>query len=125
MPAARAPVDSLPETGLLPVQLLEAEQEVALVEAQVIVALWPKSIVVGFTEIVTTGTGVGGGEATLTVTDRLAVPPAPVQVKVYVLPAVKLPVLSFPETLFPPDQSPEAVQEVVSVEAQVKMAAVL
>ena len=57
----------------------------------------PETIEAGeaLTEMVGAGTVTGGGAtggATLTVTERDAVPPVPTQRKVYVLAAVKIPV---------------------------------
>ena len=75
----RAPVDSLPEVALGPDQAPEAVQEVALVEDQVSVEDAPFAIDAGFAASVTVGTG---GSATMTAADALALPPAPVQVRV-------------------------------------------
>jgi len=68
--------------------------------------------------IETTGGVVSDAGATATVTDFVAVPLAPVHVSVYVLPDVKAPVLSLPESGFEPDHEPEAVQEFTPVEDQ-------
>ena len=55
-----------------------AVHDVALVDDQVTVALWPTVIEVGDTAIVTVGTG--GAAATVRVAVAFALPPAPVQV---------------------------------------------
>ena len=68
---------------------------------------------------------VGDKIWTLTITESAALPPEPVQVIVYVLLVIKLPVDSDPDKAFDPDQLPEAEQEVVLVEAQDRVAAVL
>jgi len=58
---------------------------------------------------------------TVTVTDALAVPPDPVQARANVLVLVNAPVDWLPEVALAPDQAPEAVQEVASVEDQVSV----
>lgn len=68
----------VPLVALLPVQPPLAVQEVALVEDQVRVALWPETMLVGEAEKET----VGAAALTLTVTLRVVVPPAPVQARV-------------------------------------------
>jgi hypothetical protein len=71
-------VDFEPLTGMLPDQAPEALQDVALVAAQVNVALLPLVIALGPTLRLT----VGVGDLMETVVDCEAVPPAPVQVNV-------------------------------------------
>ena len=73
-----APVDSLPEVGLVPDQAPEAAQELASVEDQVSVEDPLYATDVGFATSDTVGTG--GGD-TVTVADALALPPGPVQVR--------------------------------------------
>ena len=70
---------------------------------------------------------VGGAAATVTVTETGAlVPPGPVQLKIYVLFAVKIPVDCEPLGVFVPVQSYEAVHDVaLLVEDQFKFVAVL
>jgi hypothetical protein len=75
--AVSAPVDSLPEVGLVPDQPPEAVQ-VAFVEDQVSVEDAPYATDVGFATSDTVG--VGGGD-TVTVADALALPPGPLQVR--------------------------------------------
>ena len=77
--AVSGPVDSLPEVALGPDQAPEAVHEVAFVEDQVSVEEPPFAIDVGFAVSDTVGTG---GSETVTVADALALPPAPVQVRV-------------------------------------------
>ena len=75
--AVSAPVDSLPEVGLVPDQAPEAAQESAFVEDQVSVEDAP----------FTTDGGVAASDTvategnTVTVTVALALPPEPVQVR--------------------------------------------
>ena len=94
-----------PLSGVAPLQASEAVHVVALVDAQERVADAPPETVVGFA----VNDSVGGG-ATVTLTELLALPPAPVQVKVYVCDAVKGPVDALPVSTFDPLQPPEAVQ---------------
>jgi hypothetical protein len=63
---------------------------------------------------------VDGNEATVTLTDRLVVPPAPVQASVKLLLAVKAGLTWVPDAAFEPDQAPEAVQLVAPVDDQVR-----
>ena len=69
-------MDCDPDRALLPDQAPDAEQVVALEEAQVSVELVPLAIVLGDAEML----AVGGLAFTETVTDWVAVPPEPVQV---------------------------------------------
>ena len=72
-----APVDSLSEAGLVPDQAPEAAQELAFVEDQVRVEASPIATDGGFAASDTVATGGN----TVTVTDALALPPEPVQVR--------------------------------------------
>jgi hypothetical protein len=74
----KGPVDTEPLAGLAPVQAPEAVQEVALVADQVRVELLPLITELGFELRLT----VGAGDFTETEADCVALPPAPVQVKV-------------------------------------------
>lgn len=56
----RAPVEVEPFVGSVPLQVPEAVQEVALVEDQVSVELWPAVTEVGEALKATVGTGGGG-----------------------------------------------------------------
>ena len=73
------PVLTLPLVGLLPVQRPDALQLAALLEDQLSVADPPLLMLVGFALKLTVGLA---GAETLTVTDRVAPPPAPLQVSV-------------------------------------------
>ena len=75
--AVSAPVDSLPEVGLVPDQAPEAVHVFALVDDQVSVEDPPLATDAGFA----TSDTVGAGGNTVTVTVALALPPEPVQVR--------------------------------------------
>jgi hypothetical protein len=72
----RAPVDCEPLAALVPDQAPDAVQEVALVDDQLRVEALPLLTVLGLAAKLT----VGAGAVTDTVTDCVALPPAPVQV---------------------------------------------
>jgi hypothetical protein len=91
--------------------------EVAFVADQVSDELPLVVTCVGLAVRVTVGTGVP--LVTVTVADWLALPPAPVQDKVYVMFEVSGPTLWLPETALVPVQAPEAVHEVAFVADQV------
>jgi hypothetical protein len=57
----------------------------------------------------------------VTLADALAVPPAPVQTMAKVLELVNTPLDSLPEVALLPDQAPEAVQELASVDDQLRV----
>jgi len=59
----------------------------------------------------------------LTVTDRVALPPGPLQVSVYVVVALSAPVLALPLVRLVPDQPPEALQLVAFVDVQLSVEA--
>jgi hypothetical protein len=109
----------LPAVGLLPNHAPPALHEVALVVDQVNVEEPLALTVVGLAVRVMVGR-VGG--ATLTVTERVALPPAPVQVKKNVLVVVNELRGSLPDSALVPDQAPEAVHEVASLEVQLNVA---
>jgi hypothetical protein len=75
--AVSVPVDCEPLVGLAPDQAPEALQLVALVDVQVIDVALPLAIELGFGLKVT----VGAGALTETMADCMALPPAPVQVR--------------------------------------------
>jgi hypothetical protein len=77
--ALSAPVLALPLVGSLPDHPPDALQLVALVDDQLNVAAEPLLTVPGLALMLTVGLG---GADTLTVTERLALPPAPLQVSV-------------------------------------------
>lgn len=111
-------MDCDPLTGLAPDHAPEAVQAVAFVADQFRVALPPRVIALGPTLKVT----VGVGDLMETLADWAAVPPAPVQVKVYVALAVSDPVDCEPLTGLVPDQPPEAEQEVALAAFHVSIA---
>ena len=75
-----APVVCEPFVALLPDQPPEAEQDVAWVLVQVTVELLPLAIVLGLA--VRLIVGAGAGVVTETVAACVALPPAPVQVRI-------------------------------------------
>jgi len=113
-----APVDCEPLVGSEPDHAPEAVQEVALVADQLNVELPPLATDVGLALKVTTGPGA----LTVTVADWVALPPAPLHVRVYVEVLVSAPVDCEPLVASDPDHAPEAVQEAALVEDQVRVA---
>jgi hypothetical protein len=93
-------------------------QLLALLEDQLSVADPPLLTVVGLALRLTAGAGL----ETLTVTDRLAPPPGPLQVSVKVVVALSAPVPAVPLIGSLPDQPPDAVQLVALVEDQLSIA---
>ena len=113
----RAPLECDPLVAWVPLQPPDAAQEVALVDVQDSVELPPLATVLGLALKLT----VGASEVTVTVADCAALPPAPVQVRVYVASAVSVPVDCEPLMASAPDQAPEAVQAVAFVVNQLKL----
>lgn len=114
--AVRAAEVSVPDVALAPLQAPVAVQLVALVEDHVKVEEPPFATVIGFAVSVSVGTG-----GTVTVTDRLIVPPAPVQFRLNVLVLASAPVDWLPDVALVPDQAPEAVHEVAFADDQVSV----
>jgi hypothetical protein len=112
-----APLDSLPEVALLPVQAPEAVQEVASVDDQLSVDEPPLTTEVGFAVSDTMGTG----SVAVTLADALALPPGPVQLIVQVLEVVNAPLDWLPEVALAPDHAPDAVQPVALVDDQLSV----
>ena len=102
--------DWLPETAVLGVH--GAEQEVAFWEDQESWEDWPETREEGLADKVSLGSGI-----IVTVTDWDALPPGPVQVRVYTVVAVGM-TDCVPDVGCEPDQPPEAVQEVVFADDQ-------
>lgn len=102
---------------MAPDQVPEAIQDVALVADQVNMELLPLATVLGAADKPTVGAGV----VTETVADWVALPPLPVQLRVYVAFAVSAPVDCDPVTDLVPDQDPEAVQAVALLADQVSV----
>jgi hypothetical protein len=115
----RDPVLCVPLVGLVPLQLPEAVHEVALVEVHVSVDAPPLATEVGFADSVTVAV-----PGTVTVAAAtLLVPPAPTQVKEYVVVAVSATVLWVPLVPNAPLQPPEAAHEVALTELHVSVEA--
>ena len=104
-----------PLVASVPLHPPDAVQEVAWVDDQDSVELAPLATVLGLALKLT----VGAGEVTVTVADWAALPPVPVQVKVYEAFAVSAPVDSEPLMALVPDQAPDAVQAVALVVDQI------
>ena len=94
MVAVSAGVVCEPLAGSVPLQPFEALQDVAFMDDQVNIEVAPLCTVVGLAPKLTTGAGA----VTDTVADCPALPPAPVQVSVYVWFAVSAPVDCDPVT---------------------------
>ena len=104
--------------ALLPDHAPDAVHEVAFVADQFRVELAPLSTELGLAVRLT----VGGGDLMDTLADCMALPPAPLQVSTYVVLAVSAPVDCEPLRCLPPDQEPEAAQELALVDDQVSVA---
>lgn len=92
MVAVNGPTVRLPEVAKGPFHPPLPRQLVALVVVQVKVELPPRLTVVGLAvKLMVGGPGGGGGAVTLTVTEALLLPPAPVQDNVNVELAVSAP----------------------------------
>jgi hypothetical protein len=116
--AVSAPVETVPEVAFVPDHAPLAVQLVVLADDQVRVLVPPVTTVVGFALTETVGAAI-----TLAIADCVAVPPGPVQVRVYVLFAVNGPVDIVPEVAWVPDQAPLAVQLVAFVDVQLRVVA--
>jgi hypothetical protein len=112
--ALTAAVGWVPPVGKVPVQPLDAVQEVALLEVQVSVDVSPGAT----TEGLTTNVAVG---MRLTTVLALAVPPEPVQDNEYEVALDTGPVLWLPLSTSEPLQPPDAVQEVALLEVHVRI----
>src|SRR5215469_7325985 len=116
--ALSAPVLALPLVGSLPDHPPEAAQLVAFVDDQLNVEADPLLTVPGVAVRLTVGLT---GAETLTVTDCVALPPAPLQVSVKVVAVLNTPVLALPLVGSLPDQPPDAVQLLAFVEDQLSI----
>gem|GEM_PF-1742356 len=121
--AVSAPVVCEPAVALVPDHAPEAEQALASVDDQTSVAEPPLLTLGGLALKLTVGIGGGGVFATATVTDCVAVPPAPEQVSEYELVVASAPVDCAPDVGRSPDHAPEAVQLAAPFVLQVKVAA--
>jgi hypothetical protein len=104
--------------GNAPDQAPEAAHEVALFDDHVSVAALPLLTVLGLALRLTVAAGFA---LTVTVADCDALPPAPVQVSMYVDVVVSAPVDWEPFVAMAPDQAPEAVHEVALFDVQVSV----
>ena len=114
-----------PAVVLVPLHPPDAVHEVAFVEDHTRSDEAPVVIEVGIAESGAVGTGAGGGGGgtavvTFTVTFCVTLPPLPVQERVYVVVAVGV-TAWVPLVAFAPVQPPLALQEVASVEDQVRV----
>jgi hypothetical protein len=112
-----APVLCVPLVRCVPFHAPEAVQEVALVEDQLNVELPPLATFVGLALNET----LGAADEVVTIADCAAVPPAPVQVRVYLVAAVRGAVALDPFGGWEPLQPPEAVQAVALVADQLNI----
>ena len=119
MVALSGPTEALPLVAWEPLQPPEATQLVASVDDHVTVAVPFGATDVGLTFSVTVGAGVDC--CMVTVTDCAVLPPAPVQVSVYITVAISGPTLSLPIVFLLPDQPPEAVQLVALLVVQLNV----
>ena len=108
---------------MLPVHPPEAVQLAALVTVQLSVVPPPLATVDGVALTITEGSGGATGGTTVTLTDCVAVPPAPVQVSANDEFAVSGPVEALPEVALLPLQLPEAEQAAALVDDQVNVEA--
>jgi hypothetical protein len=115
--AFRAPVDAVPLVGFEPLQPPLAVQELALVADQVSVELLPEVTALGPALSVT----VGAEAETVTVTDWVALPAGPLQVRTYVWDLVRAPVVTEPEVALAPVQAPDARQAVALADTQERL----
>jgi len=115
--ASRGPTTSFPEVGFEPFagHAPDAEQLFVFVDVQESVEVSPLPTVSGVASNVSVGAGV---ELTVTVTERLMLPPAPEHPSVKVLVAPSAPVACEPDVDFVPDHALDAVQLVAFVDDQ-------
>jgi hypothetical protein len=116
--AVRLPVDWVPLVALVPDQPPDAVQVEALVVLQERVAEEPLTTLVGLADRVTVGSP---GAVTVTVTVSAVFPPGPLQVRIYVVVAVRFPVAWLPLVGLVPLQPPEAAQLVALVVVQLRV----
>lgn len=107
-------MDAVPEVVLLPLHAPEAVHDVAFVDVHESVELPPLATVLGLAVSVT----VGAACVTVTVADRVVVPPALLQASEYVDEVESAPVDAVPEVARLPLHAPEAVHEVALLEDQ-------
>lgn len=112
---------SEPFSALVPAQPPEALQLEALLTVQLRVVLPPLVTVVGDAVSVMDGSDGTTGGTTVTLTDCVADPPAPVQVSAKAEFAVRGPVDALPDVGLLPLQLPDAVHPVALVESHVSV----
>ena len=101
----------MPDNDLLPFQPPDAVHEAALVVLHAIVDEPPEATLVGDAEMFTTGAGT-----TVTVAFAFVLPPAPLQLNPNWVVVAMAGVVNTPLVGCEPDQPPDALQEVASVE---------
>ena len=116
-----APVLAVPEVDREPLHAPLAVHELALVDDQFRLELPPLGTLVGLALSVTDG--AGDAAATVTVTERDVLPPAPEQFSVYVLLLLTDPVDCEPLVALLPDHAPAATQPVAFVLVQLNVEA--
>lgn len=114
----REPVVWVPEVAFVPLQPLLAVHDVALVEDHVSTAEPPDTTLGKLADSVAVAGG-GGPAVTVAVALWLAVPRAPVQLRVNVVSEFSAAEVSVPEVAFEPLQPPLAVQDVTFTDDQV------
>lgn len=114
--AVRTPVLCVPEVPLDPVHAPDAAQLVAFAVDQVSCDDAPDWMLVGDAVSVTVGAGF---EVTVTATDRLILPPAPLQARAKLELVVSALVVNDPDVALVPVHAPDAVQAVAFVVDQV------
>jgi hypothetical protein len=114
----KTPVDCVPLVGNAALQAPDAVHALAFCESHVRVDVAPAVMALGFAVSVAVGTA-----ATPITVDALLLPPAPVHVRVNVVPAVSAPVLCVPLNGNAPLQPPDAVQLCALVALHVSVAA--
>jgi hypothetical protein len=107
--AVRTPVLCVPEVPLEPVHAPDAAQLVAFAVDQVSCDDAPDWMLVGDAASVTVGAGF---DVTVTATDRLILPPAPLQASAKLELVVSALVVNDPDVAFVPVHAPDAVQDV-------------
>lgn len=115
--AVNAALVAVPLTARAPDHPPLAVHAVALADDHVNTTVFPESTDEGDALNVIVGSG-----RTVTVADCVALPPAPVQIKVYVAFAVNAGVVNVPLTVCAPLHAPLAVQEVALLLLQFKVA---
>ena len=109
----------MPFVALVPDHAPDAEQVVALLAVHASIDALPLLTVLGVALKLTLTVGCA---LTVTVADCVALPPGPLQVKVYAALALSGPVDDEPLSALLPDHAPEAVHAVAAADVQVSVA---